>query len=100
MVVLPGPGPLADRCEVENHNHSLCVSRLWPLAGSRASLAGEEKGGDGSTNTPRLYRPRTAGDYASYQAYIAQLPVFPAPEAFGLHDNADITKDLQVCACF
>ncbi|KAL6751111.1 dynein heavy chain 5 [Haematococcus lacustris] len=34
------------------------------------------------------------GDYASYLRAINMLPVFPQPEAFGLHENADISKDL------
>ena len=30
-----------------------------------------------------------------YLEQISQLPILPQPEAFGLHENADITKDLQ-----
>ena len=34
-----------------------------------------------------------AGPYETYLKYIDGLPINPAPEAFGLHENADIAKD-------
>ena len=42
-----------------------------------------------------IYHIPPEGNHASYLSYINSLPVFPLPEAFGLHENADITKDLQ-----
>lgn len=42
-----------------------------------------------------LYKAPTEGNYQSYIDYIRSLPIIANPEVFGLHDNADITKDNQ-----
>ena len=39
------------------------------------------------------YYAPAKGDYESYVDYIRDLPLIPHPEVFGLHENADITKD-------
>lgn len=42
-----------------------------------------------------LYVVPPEGELPVYVDYVNSLPVFAQPEAFGLHENADITKDLQ-----
>ena len=43
-----------------------------------------------------IYFPPTEGDHEHYLKYIKSLPITAEPEVFGLHANADITKDQQV----
>ena len=43
-----------------------------------------------------IYFPPTEGDHEHYLKYIRSLPITAEPEVFGLHANADITKDQQV----
>jgi len=38
-----------------------------------------------------IYYSPPAGDVEDYIDYIRKLPLNPGPEAFGLHDNAEIT---------
>jgi dynein heavy chain len=42
-----------------------------------------------------LYYSPPVGTYKSYVEYIRSLPINQKPEVFGLHENADITKDSQ-----
>lgn len=39
-----------------------------------------------------VYYSPAPGTLEEYITYIASLPLNPAPEAFGMHDNADITN--------
>ncbi|GFR45764.1 hypothetical protein Agub_g7181 [Astrephomene gubernaculifera] len=41
------------------------------------------------------YYPPPYTSYKGYMEYINSLPLIAQPEVFGLHENADITKDLQ-----
>lgn len=40
-----------------------------------------------------LYYAPKFTEYDGYLEYIKTLPQYPEPEVFGLHSNADITKD-------
>jgi dynein heavy chain len=39
-----------------------------------------------------IYYSPAVGDINDYMTYIDSFPLNPAPEAFGLHDNAEITN--------
>ena len=45
-----------------------------------------------------IYAIPKEGPHESYLEVISQFPILPEPEAFGLHANADITKDLGATA--
>mmetsp|Transcript_14734 Transcript_14734/g.7205 ORF Transcript_14734/g.7205 Transcript_14734/m.7205 type:complete len:126 (-) Transcript_14734:866-1243(-) len=40
-----------------------------------------------------IYYAPPEGTYEDYLKYINSLPDFTSPEAYGFHENADITKD-------
>ncbi|KXZ48211.1 DHC-9 protein [Gonium pectorale] len=46
-------------------------------------------------STSGMYYPPPFASYKGYIEYINSLPLIAQPEVFGLHENADITKDLQ-----
>jgi dynein heavy chain, axonemal len=39
-----------------------------------------------------IYKSIPAGEQLDYIRYISDLPLDPSPEAFGMHENADITN--------
>ncbi|KAL3852322.1 hypothetical protein ACJMK2_015979 [Sinanodonta woodiana] len=51
--------------------------------------------GDYKISESSIYYAPPKGEYDDYVAYIRGLPLIPHPEVFGLHENADITKDQQ-----
>lgn len=40
-----------------------------------------------------IYHIPGSTDYTNCLEYIKSLPLYSSPEVFGLHENADITKD-------
>jgi dynein heavy chain len=52
-------------------------------------------GGRYSFSASGIYHPPEDGPRESYLAHIDALPIQQAPEAFGLHANAAITKDIN-----
>lgn len=49
---------------------------------------------DSFTYSPSgTYYAPPEGEYEDYLEFIRGLPIVAAPEVFGLHANADITKD-------
>lgn len=48
---------------------------------------------DYSLSDSGMYKTPRDGARDVHERYIESLPMTPAPEAFGLHENADITKD-------
>lgn len=47
---------------------------------------------DHKLSTSGIYKSIAAGEHSDYISYIESLPLNPSPEAFGLHDNAEITN--------
>jgi dynein heavy chain len=48
---------------------------------------------DYSFSASGIYKTIEAGSREDYIAYINTLPLVPKPEAFGMHDNAEITTN-------
>ncbi|EFJ29004.1 inner arm dynein 3-2 [Selaginella moellendorffii] len=45
-----------------------------------------------------IYQTPEPGNWESYAKTIDTFPIIPGPEVFGLHTNADITKDMNATA--
>lgn len=50
---------------------------------------------DHALSTSGIYRVPEPGPISNYLEYIQSLPISCTPEVFGMHDNADITKDIK-----
>ena len=42
-----------------------------------------------------IYSPPSDGSYEDFTDHIRQFPLIATPQVFGLHENANITKDQQ-----
>ncbi len=42
-----------------------------------------------------VYQSLDLANHRAYLDYIGNLPIIASPDVFGLHDNADISKDLK-----
>lgn len=42
-----------------------------------------------------VYQSMDLPNHKAYLDYIGSLPIIASPDVFGLHDNADISKDLK-----
>ena len=65
--------------------------RSWPSPGLSVCVAQERH----ALSESGVYYVPPDGPLSSYLAYVDFLPLVQQPEAFGLHMNADISKDLN-----
>lgn len=56
----------------------------------------EQVEGDLSLSPSGLYVIPRTGSYGAYLKYMATLPLTENPEVFGLHENATVTRSLQM----